>query len=149
MRNARTERELRRELDVVHERLGRLGPDGRPGDKGLAGDLVEDSQAVEAQAGGELAYGRLVRRARTIQKALTQLQDGRYGRCEECGGAIPVARLRAMPDATTCLRCQEAKERTRAGADDFAPLRRILDDRRRGRRRRLHHLGRAVPRYSE
>jgi RNA polymerase-binding transcription factor DksA len=149
MRNARTERELRRELDVVHERLGRLGPDGPAGDKGLAGDLVEDSQTVEAQAGGELAYGRLARRARTIQKALTQLEDGRYGRCEECAGAIPVARLRAMPDATTCLRCQEAKERTRLGADDVAPIPRITDVRRRGRGRRLHHVGRAVARYSD
>lgn len=145
MRTARTERELRRELDVIHQRLDRLGPSSageRARDKGWAGDLVEDSQAVEAQALGELAYGRLVRRARTIQKALTQLQDGRYGRCEECGGAIPAARLRAMPDATTCLRCQEAKERTPAVAADVVPARL-------GRNRRSHHLGRAVAPYSE
>ncbi len=152
MRNVRTERELRHELDVIHERLGRLGASAsgeRPGDKGLAGDLVEDSQAVEAQALGELAYGRLVRRARTLQRALMQLADGRYGRCEECGGPIAAARLRAMPDATTCLRCQEAKERTPTGVAPVAPEPRVARSRPRTQAARPHHLGRGVARYSE
>jgi len=31
--------------------------------------------------------------------------------CEECGEAIAPARLRAMPEVTTCVRCQDRLER--------------------------------------
>ncbi len=33
-------------------------------------------------------------------------------RCEDCGGEIPPARLEAVKNATRCLPCQEAYERT-------------------------------------
>lgn len=31
-------------------------------------------------------------------------------RCEECGGEIPEARLKAVPGTPRCIRCQEALE---------------------------------------
>ncbi|MGH7393625.1 MAG: TraR/DksA family transcriptional regulator, partial [Candidatus Rokuibacteriota bacterium] len=118
MRDTRTERRLLRELDFIVTRLDghtrAAAREGRPGGEGFAGDLVEDAQVVEAQALSDLSYGRLARRARTIRDALVRLQDGLYGRCEECGRVIAPARLRALPDVTTCLRCQETAERTRA-----------------------------------
>lgn len=52
-------------------------------------------------------------------ESLARLAQGGYGLCAECGAAIPTARLRAMPFAVRCLRCQEAAEQ--AGR---APLRR-------------------------
>ncbi len=143
MRDTRTERQLRRELDLIVTRLdGHDRAAAREGRQGLAGDLVEDAQVVEAQALSELSYGRLARRAGMIRNALSRLQDGRYGRCEECGGVIAPARLRALPDVTTCLGCQEIAERAAASPD--APVsiqRRVRRDRARG-----HHLGRALTR---
>lgn len=149
MRDTRTERRLLRELDLIVARLDghtrAAAREGRPGGESFAGDLVEDAQVVEAQALSDLSYGRLARRARTIRDALLRLQDGRYGRCEECGGAIAPARLRALPDATTCLGCQETAERARAGGPA-----RVSIQRRGGRGRAArHHLARAVVRYSE
>jgi|GEM_PF-3323438 len=150
MRTERTQRELQRELETILARLGRqerAATDGPPTGKG---DLVEDAQGIEAQSLGELSYARLVRRARTIREALGRLQEGRYGRCEECGGAIAAARLRAVPDTTTCLACQEAMERAEAlsaGRASIRPAAAEAGGRR--ARRRGHHLGRAVARYSE
>jgi DnaK suppressor protein len=40
---------------------------------------------------------------------------GEYGVCAECGTAISPTRLRAIPDATTCVACQERLERRHAG----------------------------------
>lgn len=37
--------------------------------------------------------------------ALSKLEDGRFGRCEVCGGAIEQPRLEARPTARTCLAC--------------------------------------------
>ena len=36
---------------------------------------------------------------------------GSYGMCEECGEPIAPARLRALPEVTTCVRCQDRLER--------------------------------------
>ncbi len=38
-----------------------------------------------------------------IDAALRKLEDGTYGRCEECGQSITEARLEAMPAARYCI----------------------------------------------
>lgn len=34
-----------------------------------------------------------------VEHALSKFDQGTYGQCEECGGSIPLARLRAFPEA--------------------------------------------------
>lgn len=45
-----------------------------------------------------------------IDKALTRLDDGEYGYCDETGEEIGLARLEARPIATLCLDAQERWE---------------------------------------
>ena len=45
-----------------------------------------------------------------IEAALTRLLAGELGVCEECGCNIPMARLRALPYATTCIDCKRRRE---------------------------------------
>lgn len=33
----------------------------------------------------------------------------RHRRCNKCGGMIPIERLEALPDTTTCVGCSDAK----------------------------------------
>jgi DnaK suppressor protein len=40
-----------------------------------------------------------------IADALDRIEKGAFGRCEECGGAIPKARLQALPYARHCVAC--------------------------------------------
>lgn len=42
---------------------------------------------------------------RQIDASLERIEDGTYGRCEECGTQIPEARLSAIPYATCCVKC--------------------------------------------
>jgi DnaK suppressor protein len=41
-----------------------------------------------------------------VTDALERLDEGSYGVCEQCGAEIDPARLKALPYATYCLRCQ-------------------------------------------
>ena len=43
-----------------------------------------------------------------LDQALTDLDDGDYGRCEQCGRAIDPARLEARPQARSCIDCARA-----------------------------------------
>jgi DnaK suppressor protein len=45
-----------------------------------------------------------------VEVALQLLAQGRYGVCEGCNQSIPVARLQALPYATTCINCQRQNE---------------------------------------
>ena len=46
-----------------------------------------------------------------VERALERLDDGTYGRCENCGNPIPKARLQAFPRATLCVTCKQREER--------------------------------------
>jgi RNA polymerase-binding transcription factor DksA len=39
------------------------------------------------------------------EEALARLSAGRYGRCEQCGAAIPAAELTAEPETRYCAQC--------------------------------------------
>ena len=45
-----------------------------------------------------------------IEAALERLRDGAYGACEECGKAISLERLRAIPYARLCIPCKQTEE---------------------------------------
>jgi RNA polymerase-binding protein DksA len=45
------------------------------------------------------------------ERALSRIDDGTYGLCENCGKPIGKARLQAFPRATLCMACKEREER--------------------------------------
>ena len=47
---------------------------------------------------------------RKVQEALDRIREGTFGGCEQCGGEISPARLKAIPWARNCVSCQEKLE---------------------------------------
>jgi len=43
-----------------------------------------------------------------VNAAMSRLEDGSYGVCEGCGRGIPLARLKARPQATRCISCAQS-----------------------------------------
>jgi RNA polymerase-binding transcription factor DksA len=62
-----------------------------------------------AQVAALLAHAR-VHLAETTE-ALQRVDEGAYGRCEGCGGAIAPERLQARPTARTCMNCAAGRRR--------------------------------------
>jgi DnaK suppressor protein len=48
-----------------------------------------------------------------IDAALGRIEVGNYGRCVQCDGAIPKARLNAIPYTPVCIKCAEQRENHR------------------------------------
>ena len=61
-------------------------------------DMYENNLAADEAMKGELEK---------IEKALTAMETGTYGFCANCQKEIPLDRLRAYPQADTCLHCEE------------------------------------------
>jgi len=57
-----------------------------------------------------------------IEGALEKIRQGNYGECEICQGKIPLARLNALPYATTCIECQRAAETGTASVGDWGSV---------------------------
>lgn len=51
----------------------------------------------------------------SISEALSRIEEGTFGVCEECEKSIPKERLKAIPHARLCLECKK-KEEGEAGA---------------------------------
>lgn len=109
---------IERELESINERLRQLGgavvikefPGGPPNTSPLP-DLLEKVQ-VHADREVRLATrSLLVDRANRLVEALERVREDKYGICEQCGEGISPARLKVMPEATTCVRCQDGLER--------------------------------------
>ena len=46
-----------------------------------------------------------------LDDALKKLEDGTFGVCEDCKSSISKIRLKAVPYARLCVKCQEKKEK--------------------------------------
>jgi DnaK suppressor protein len=44
-----------------------------------------------------------------VEEAIERIDEGKYGLCDECGAAIPVARLDALPYTKLCVTCAAAR----------------------------------------
>lgn len=77
--------------------------------------LVDDAGAAFDQA-TQLALRRHTERLLAqVDEALTRLEAGTYGICEQCGQTIAIERLEAVIDARLCVRCQRQHEGATVG----------------------------------
>ncbi|WP_243545819.1 RNA polymerase-binding protein DksA [Pseudodesulfovibrio tunisiensis] len=53
-----------------------------------------------------------------IQNAITRIEDGDFGLCQDCGEEIGVARLKARPMTTLCIECKSKQEEDEAVRGD-------------------------------
>jgi DnaK suppressor protein len=84
---------------------------GAIGDNSPFADEVDHIQASASRDIGLATRGLLVERVHRLSAALRRLHHGGYGLCTECGASVGAARLHAMPEAQTCVRCQDTLER--------------------------------------
>jgi DnaK suppressor protein len=112
--------EIRRKLEAdLREAIARLrhmggGAEEVPGAIGDNSPFADEVDEIQANEARELDFATrtlLVERVNRIADALDRLSEGEYGVCVECGEAIAPARLRALPEVQTCVRCQDRLER--------------------------------------
>ncbi len=90
-------------LRLVHNEIDQL----RMSDAFEVRDQIDEAIDDEFQSVSSGLAEIESRELERIEHALKRLQEGKYGICEECNRRIPVARLRLIPWATKCVRCQD------------------------------------------
>jgi DnaK suppressor protein len=67
--------------------------------------------AMQGQAIAQASVERQKRLLTEIERALTEIESGEYGQCDECDEFIAVARLEADPVTQRCIVCATKLER--------------------------------------
>ncbi|QDS94073.1 General stress protein 16O [Roseimaritima multifibrata] len=81
-----------------------------------SGDLLDAAvDTAQSEVNSQLAEVES-RELSLIDSALERMEQGVYGACEECGKAIPLTRLRAVPYATECIACRRKSEQGTSAA---------------------------------
>lgn len=111
---------LQTELQLARDRLQRALQAQRDGSDRIAHAaalLADDPRELrEHEADRDLDQARdthLLAQLQDIDDALARLKSPGYGRCVDCGAAIPFDRLQRQPQASRCLACQTAAEAAR------------------------------------
>ncbi|MCE4051779.1 MULTISPECIES: TraR/DksA C4-type zinc finger protein [Bacillaceae] len=79
----------------AHDSVGELSSyDNHPGDEGT--ELYEREKDIALNEHYRFEYAGVV-------NALKAIENGTYGKCEECGKEIPLERLEALPTARYCI----------------------------------------------
>jgi RNA polymerase-binding transcription factor DksA len=108
---------LEQDLSIAFSRLRRLGGvvefEAQPGigDNAPFADAVDDIQASASREISLATRELVVKHVQRLSTALRRLHDGEYGVCADCAESISPARLHALPEVHTCVRCQDALER--------------------------------------
>ena len=110
----RADLEARRDRD--RQRLGVLTERPERGSAVSFGKRIGDGTSEAVSRLTDVGVGEsLERELRRIERALTKLDEGTYGICDNCGAPISPGRLKAMPDGVLCLDCSAAERRFRPG----------------------------------
>lgn len=95
------EENLKKELQTLNEEMKGLGnadkTDVLESDYGDVADKFE-SEGEELSVADELSA-----RKTAVEKALSRIADGRFGKCKVCGKEIEEKRIEANPAAETCI----------------------------------------------
>ena len=96
----------------IESELSRFAkPTETPGDyktkfEDLGTDTDENASEVEEYADNLALENTLEKQLMEITEALSRMEKGTYGVCENCGSEIGVERLRAYPAARSCIKCK-------------------------------------------
>jgi RNA polymerase-binding protein DksA len=101
-------RELRGEIDDAEVAWHELQRDSGEG----SGDDQADAGTKTFEREHELSLANNSRDLLAqVDRALSRLDNGTYGVCENCGQPVGKARLQAFPRATLCVTCKQREER--------------------------------------
>jgi RNA polymerase-binding transcription factor len=107
---------IRRELEArranTRERVAALAERPELGAAQGFGKRIGDGTTEAIARLTDIGVGRSLETGlERVERALAKLDDGTYGTCDVCGGAIPEKRLEAMPDSTLCVECAAQERR--------------------------------------
>ena len=102
------EKTLKKMHGKLAEDMKKLGAELKDTAFGEARDILTQKEDIETlEAEDEMEEKEI----HLIEEALQRMAQGTYGICLDCGEKIAIERLKALPYARYCIRCEDAREK--------------------------------------
>lgn len=115
----RHDQQLRKLLEVeraeLTEAIGHYEVLARHKKPGLGNHMADDATEAFDQAASLALHRNEQSLLAQVEAALARMDRGEYGVCTRCGNEIDFARLKAIPHAELCIRCQQIVEENPRG----------------------------------
>ena len=108
MSNAKIEvqRLLQSRLGELRARIAELAKAPEPGSTIGFGKRIGDGTSEAISRRNDIGVGNsLLVTEEKLTRALAKLDEGSYGRCDNCGGPIAPGRLQVAPESALCIDC--------------------------------------------
>ena len=100
------QRSLLESIEEAEKTIRELGSSG-------PSDIAHAASAQPIELSLTTQYSENRNRLRLVEFALERIRIGTFGTCAECGEAIGLKRLQAVPWTSHCIPCQESHEQRR------------------------------------
>lgn len=104
------EETLQKETKKLQNQIKEL----KQGDPFADPEHASDNAAVDTDVREQVGHDTIEAQVKDLERKLTdinialqKMQKGKYGYCERCGIAIPLARLLILPEARYCVDCEQ------------------------------------------
>ncbi len=127
----RLEQDLRAAVGRLRQMGGAVAVEDLPGAIGDNSPFADEVDEIRANEDREIGFATrelLVGRVNRLSAALERLNEGEYGVCVECEEPISPARLQALPEVQTCVRCQDQIERYGRQREEEEEVESIADE---------------------
>lgn len=105
---------LDQDLKAAVSRLRQLGGAAQAAERsGTTCPFADEVDWIQASESREIGFATrelVLERVYRLSAALDRMNGGEYGTCVDCDEPISLARLDAMPEVQTCVRCQDRLE---------------------------------------
>lgn len=98
----------KQEVDRSLEEVDKDDPAKTP-DLAESSEPGTDSYIADTHTKNLVLKDQLTKMSKSIKATLSKIQNGTYGKCENCGKQIEIGRLLAMPTAEYCVSCSQKK----------------------------------------
>ena len=97
---------LRSRLDEIEARIAEFAKAPEPGAGIGFGKRIGDGTNEAISRRNDIGVGNsLVVTEEKLRRALAKLDEGSYGRCDDCGGPIAPGRIEVAPESALCIDC--------------------------------------------
>lgn len=102
-----TKMELEARLTELKARAQRIGAHQHHTDRDIPKNWDDRLPYVENDALVDSLDEHTRREITMLEAAIGRIDGGSWGECTRCGGEISEVRLKALPEATLCIRCAD------------------------------------------
>lgn len=103
--------DLRNRRQEILDKIDAIEAEEQPEAESVVYDTVDEANSQTNSSFSLRIEERELKLLRKIEQTIKSIEEGTYGKCNDCGKEISLDRLKARPVASLCIDCKTKQEK--------------------------------------